>query len=207
MRFLQTKSQNGYMSCSLAQLMNASASHQEVLENGPPAQPLHFSPPTIGRAHHVTATVQNPATSEEAQVPNVVYEDQLDGLSPSHAYWIGQRLNKTICGCIRSCTVLKVRQRSTWTGPNPGAAGGGAVWEVTPEKAVVKITKWSKVRDLSPQHMEDPIKEVAAIQYLHYAQAHKVAAQTLLGPSMFCPTRNICIHLCHSALGGIYLAT
>ena len=40
------------------------------------------------------------------------------------------------------------------------------VWEVTPEKAVVKITKWSKVRDLSPQHMEDPIKEVAAMQYL-----------------------------------------
>ena len=150
----------------LAQLMNASASHQEVTENGPPAQPLPFPPPTVGRAHRVTAIVHNPATSEEAQVPNVVYEARSDGAAPVRGYWIGRKLKKAIYGCVRSCTVLRLRPGSTWTGPESGAAGGGAAWEVTPEMAAVKIMDWNLVRDLRGRHMEDPVKEVSAMQYL-----------------------------------------
>eukprot|EP00561_Arcocellulus_cornucervis_P011551 CAMPEP_0185809092 /NCGR_PEP_ID=MMETSP1322-20130828/5994_1 /TAXON_ID=265543 /ORGANISM="Minutocellus polymorphus, Strain RCC2270" /LENGTH=396 /DNA_ID=CAMNT_0028505341 /DNA_START=258 /DNA_END=1448 /DNA_ORIENTATION=+ len=150
----------------LAQLMNASASHQEVTENGPPAQPLQFPPPTVGRAHRVTAIVHNPATSEEAQVPNVVYEARSDGAAPVRGYWIGRKLKKAIYGCVRSCTVLRLRPGSTWTGPESGAAGGGAAWEVTPEMAAVKIMDWNLVRDLRGRHMEDPVKEVSAMQYL-----------------------------------------
>ena len=150
----------------LAQLMNASASHQEVIENGPAAQPLQFPSPTVGRAHRVTAIVHNPATSEEAQVPNVVYEARSDGAAPIRGYWIGRKLKKAIYGCVRSCTVLRLRPGSTWTGPNSGAAGGGAAWEVTPEMAAVKIMDWNRVRDLQGRHMEDPVKEVSAMQYL-----------------------------------------
>ena len=150
----------------LAQLMNASASHQEVIENGPAAQPLQFPSPTVGRAHRVTAIVHNPATSEEAQVPNVVYEARSDGAAPIRGYWIGRKLKKAIYGCVRSCTVLRLRPGSTWTGPNSGAAGGGAAWEVTPEMAAVKIMDWNRVRDLRGRHMEDPVKEVSAMQYL-----------------------------------------
>ena len=72
----------------LAQLINASASHQELLENGPPAQPLQFPPPRIGNAQRTTATVHNPVTAEEAQIPNVVYE--VGGMAPKRGHWIGR---------------------------------------------------------------------------------------------------------------------
>mmetsp|Transcript_12486 Transcript_12486/g.25803 ORF Transcript_12486/g.25803 Transcript_12486/m.25803 type:complete len:220 (+) Transcript_12486:2057-2716(+) len=150
----------------LAQLMNASASFQEVEENGPPVSPLQFPSPSVGRAHRVTAIVHNPATSEEAQVPNVVYEARPDGSAPVRAYWIGRKLKKAIYGCVRSCTVLRLRQGSRWTGPASGAAGGGAAWEVTPEMAAVKIMDWDRVRGLRGRHMEDPVKEVSAMQYI-----------------------------------------
>ena len=80
----------------LAQLINASASHQELLENGPPAQPLQFPPPKIGNAQRTTAIVHNPVTAEEAQVPNVVYE--VGGMAPNRGYWIGRKLKKAIYG-------------------------------------------------------------------------------------------------------------
>ena len=40
------------------------------------------------------------------------------------------------------------------------------MWEVTQETAVVKIVEWDRVRTLHGRHMEDPVKEVAAMQYL-----------------------------------------
>lgn len=147
----------------LAQLINASASHQELLENGPPAQPLQFPPPRIGNAQRTTAIVHNPVTAEEAQVPNVVYE--VGGMAPNRGYWIGRKLKKAIYGCVRSCTVIKLRPGSTWTGSN-FRLGGETVWEVTQETAVVKIVEWDRVRTLHGRHMEDPVKEVAAMQYL-----------------------------------------
>ena len=70
----------------IAQLINASASHQELLENGPPAQPLQFPPPRIGNAKRTTAIVHNPLTAEEAQIPNVVYE--VGGMAPNCGYWM-----------------------------------------------------------------------------------------------------------------------
>ena len=150
----------------LAQLMNASASHQEIEENGPPAPPLQFPNPAVGRAHRVTAIVHNPATSEQAQVPNVVYEARADGLAPVRGYWIGRKLKKAIYGCVRSCTVLRLREGSTWNGPESGAAGSRASWEVTREMAAVKIMDWSRVRELRGRHMEDPVKEVSAMQFI-----------------------------------------
>ena len=147
----------------LAQLINASASHQELLENGPPAQPLQFPPPRIGKAQRTTAIVHNPATAEEAQVPNVVYE--VGRVAPNHGYWIGRKLKEAIYGCVRSCTVIKLRPSLTWTASN-FRNGGGPVWEVTQDTAAVKIVEWDRVRNLNGRHMEDPVKEVAAMQYL-----------------------------------------
>lgn len=151
----------------LAHFMNASASFEDVQDNGPPAPPLNFPPPSVGKAHRVTAIVHNPYLSEEGQVPDVVYEARPDGSAPARAYWINtsEELNTAIYGCVRSCTVLKLRQGATWTGPQSGAAGGGAVWEVTPEMAAVKLVEWNKVRQLRGRHREDPVNEVSALQY------------------------------------------
>ena len=88
---------------------------------------------------------------------------------------------------------------------NPGAAGGEAVWEVTPEKAVVKITKWSKVRDLSPQHMEDPIKEVAAMQCL--CTRTQGGSPNIVGTLDVLSDEKYLYSFMPFCSGGIYLAT
>ena len=40
------------------------------------------------------------------------------------------------------------------------------MWEVTQDTAAVKIVEWDRVRNLNGRHMEDPVKEVSAMQYL-----------------------------------------
>lgn len=157
----------------LALLTNASASFEEVAENGPPSRALAFPNPLVGKAARVTATVYNPATSEEAQVPNVVYEVRPDGTPPSHAYWIGRKLKKAIYGCVRSCTVLRLREGG-WQGP-----GRGGSWEVTPDMAAVKIMDWNKVQELRGRHMEDPVKEVSAMQFIARDGSHPNVLGTL----------------------------
>ena len=156
----------------LALLTNASASYEEVKENGPSSVPLDFSNPLVGKASRVTATVYNPATSEEAQVPNVVYEVRGDQ-PPQRAYWIGRKLKKAIYGCVRSCTVLKLREGG-WQGP-----GQGGSWEVTPDMAAVKIMDWNKVQELRGRHMEDPVKEVSAMQFIARGGPHPNVLGTL----------------------------
>eukprot|EP00565_Helicotheca_tamesis_P002676 CAMPEP_0185730532 /NCGR_PEP_ID=MMETSP1171-20130828/10173_1 /TAXON_ID=374046 /ORGANISM="Helicotheca tamensis, Strain CCMP826" /LENGTH=390 /DNA_ID=CAMNT_0028399603 /DNA_START=119 /DNA_END=1288 /DNA_ORIENTATION=- len=151
----------------LAQLTNASATFEDVAENGPPAAPLNFPDPTVGRAARVTATVFNPATGEGATVPNVIFEDK-SGQPPSRAYWIGRKLKKAIYGCVRSCTVLKLREG----GSNASGEHEGTAWEVTPEMAAVKIMDWNAINELRGRHMEDPVKEVSAMQFISLNGGH-----------------------------------
>lgn len=88
------------------------------------------------------------------------YEVRPDGMPPPRAYWVGRKLKKAIYGCVRSCTVLRVRPGG-WAGPH-----GNSMFEITPEMAAVKIIDLQLVSELQGRHIEDPLKEVAAMQYL-----------------------------------------
>ncbi|KAL7519989.1 hypothetical protein ACHAWX_004747 [Stephanocyclus meneghinianus] len=136
------------------------ASYQDVLSSGPPSQPLEFPAPIFSEVTRVNAFVYNPDTNEEIIVPNIFYEVHSDGRAPSRAYWVGRKLKKAIYGCVCSCTVLKVREGG-WAGPH-----GNSIWELTSVLAAVKIIDLNKVRDLKGKHKEDPMKEVAAMQFL-----------------------------------------
>ena len=143
---------------------DTSASSNEVEEI--PVQPLNYPSPSFGKATRVKTKILNPSTSEQTQVPNVVFETSLDNSPPKRAYWIGRKLRKTIYGCVRICTVLRLREGVTWEGENPMAEEGEAIWEVTPTLAAVKIFDWSRVKELQGRHMEDPLRDSAMMQYL-----------------------------------------
>lgn len=87
--------------------------------------------------------------------------------------WIGRKLKKAIYRCVRSCTVLKLREGG-WQGP-----GAGGCWEVTSEMAAVKIMDWNAVNELRGKHMEDPMKEVSAMQYIAQDGPHENVLGTL----------------------------
>mmetsp|Transcript_128072 Transcript_128072/g.190848 ORF Transcript_128072/g.190848 Transcript_128072/m.190848 type:complete len:384 (-) Transcript_128072:99-1250(-) len=133
-------------------LENASATYGDLEENGPASMPLPFDLPEVGRAVRVDAPVFNPVTKDVLKVSNIIYEHHMDGRPPERAYWVGRKLKKCIFGVVKECTILKFRN-------DPEIP-----WEVTEHKAAGKIMSWQKIRDL--QHIEDPQKEVAAMQFI-----------------------------------------
>jgi serine/threonine protein kinase len=131
---------------------NASATYEDLLMNGEPCAPLPFDRANPGRAERVDAPVYNPVTLDVLEVSNIIYERHPDNRPPDRAYWVGRKLKKCIFGVVKECTVLRFRNDVH------------VPWEVTPGKAAVKIMSWQKIREL--RHIEDPKKEVAAMQYL-----------------------------------------
>lgn len=131
---------------------NATVGYQD-LETEPASPPLQFDRPRTGRAERVDAPVLNPVTQDVREVSNIIYERHADGRPPERAYWVGRKLKKCIFGVVKECTLLRFRNDVS------------VPWEVTAEKAAVKIMSWQKIRQL--EHIEDPVKEIAAMQYVH----------------------------------------
>jgi serine/threonine protein kinase len=146
-------------------LENASATYEDIEENGPAAMPLPFDRPEVGRAVRVDAPVFNPVTKDVLKVSNIIYEHRADGRPPERAYWVGRKLKKCIFGVVKECTILRFRN-------DPDVP-----WEVTQHKAAGKIMSWQKIRDL--QHIEDPQKEVAAMQFISRGGPHPHVMGTL----------------------------
>lgn len=142
----------------LAFLENASASYDDISMSGHPSSPLQFDRPRLGRAERVDAPVLNPVTRDVLEVSNIIYERHPDGRPPDRAYWVGRRLKRCIFGVVKECTLLRFRNDVN------------VPWEVTPKKAAVKIMSWEKIRTL--RHIEDPIQEVSAMQYLSRDGVH-----------------------------------
>lgn len=142
----------------LAFLDNASAAYEDIEVNGAPSAPLPFDRPKTGNAERVDAPVYNPVTHDVLEVSNIIYERHADGRPPDRAYWVGRKLKKCIFGVVKECTILRFRNDMN------------APWEVTAQKAAVKIMSWQKIRDL--RHIEDPQKEVAAMQYISKGGGH-----------------------------------
>lgn len=139
-------------------LTNASASFTDIEQNGPPIMPLPFDQPQVGRAVRVDAPVYNPQTQDIMKVSNIIYEHHMDGRPPERAYWVGRKLKKCIFGVVKECTILRFRN-------DPEIP-----WEVTEHKAAGKIMSWQKIKNL--QHIEDPQKEVAAMQCVSRGGGH-----------------------------------
>jgi serine/threonine protein kinase len=133
----------------IAFLNNSSAKFEDL---GEPCPPLQFERARSGRAERVDAPVFNPVTHDVLEVNNIIYERHIDDRPPERAYWVGRKLKKCIFGVVKECTILRYRNDHS------------VPWEVTPGRAAVKIMSWEKIRQL--RHIEDPQKEVAAMQYV-----------------------------------------
>lgn len=143
----------------LSFLENAAANHGDVELVAPPAPPLSFEPAPRGRAERVDALVLNPSSGDVMEVQNIIYERHPDGTPPPRAYWVGRKLRKCIFGVVKECTVLSFRNDMN------------VPWQVTQARAAVKIMSWEKIHQL--QHIEDPIKEVAAMQHVSKDGVHQ----------------------------------
>lgn len=92
---------------------------------------------------------------------------------PEKAYCIRRKICNTTYGSIRLCVVLKrvsqnVRKyaRAVNAEENQFHAQCVPEWETTDEMVAVKVVNWSKLQSLRGRHLEDPIKELSALQQL-----------------------------------------
>jgi serine/threonine protein kinase len=139
-------------------LLNASATHDDLVENGPPANPLAFDGFSAGQAERVKANVLNPVTGNVMEVNNIVYERHADNRPPARGYWLGRTLKKAIFGAVKECSIVQIRNCKD------------VPWQVTDQRAAVKII--SKERLRTTRHVEDPLQEISAMRYVQSEGEH-----------------------------------
>jgi hypothetical protein len=76
-----------------------------------------------------------------------------------NAYWVQRTIREAIYGRVMFAVVLKKRPRAL-------SSVDGAEWEATSDHCAVKEMSWQHIRRERDRLAEDPIKEVASMQYL-----------------------------------------
>jgi hypothetical protein len=88
------------------------------------------------------------------------------------AYWPQRRLQDAIYGSVWACLVLRrhhgvaADDAARAAGVEPGSASAPIVWELTGQHVAIKMVEWARVHHMRGRLLEDPVKEVAAMQLL-----------------------------------------
>jgi hypothetical protein len=89
-----------------------------------------------------------------------------------NAYWPQRRLQDAIYGSVWACLVLRrhygvaADDAARAAGVEPGSISAPIVWEITGDHVAIKMVEWSRVHHMRGRLLEDPVKEVAALQML-----------------------------------------
>ena len=175
-------------------IRQGSLTYDEVASAGSPARPLEFPTPTVHRCRRISLCVRDHRTGVvHDNLPNVIVRSGAGGETPDTAYLEKKKLVRTEYGSCRLCIVLKrcsLSKSSKLESREEGyddlqsetsaAKTKHVEWESTNELVVVKISEWQKIHRLRGKHLEDPIKEVAAMQYLGNYSDHVLGVKEAL---------------------------
>jgi hypothetical protein len=98
------------------------------------------------------------------------------------AYAPSRRLQDAIYGSVWACVVLRKHHgvaaddAARAAGVEPGSIQAPIVWETTNDFVAIKMIEWARVHHMRGRLLEDPIKEVAAMQLVGNGSPH------VLGP-------------------------
>ena len=148
----------------------------------PPSSPRIIASPTArvgsvpGSNSSGSAIPRSPGTPGVPPPPPQVQSPPMVGLElePSSyvAYWPQRRLQDAIYGCVIACTVLirhigeAADDAARAAGYEPGHPLAPIVWEITNEHVAIKQVEWRRVYAMRGRLLEDPIKEIAAMQLI-----------------------------------------
>jgi serine/threonine protein kinase len=169
-----------------------SALHYErLVQEGPPVPPLEFPTPTLFPAMFVSLVAMDHRNGKCRRLKNVLIRGNSRSSSgPTRAFFLRSTLAKTTHGSIRVAVVLRrtqekeeERQQQEDDDEVPQQQQRRKVsWITTEELVTVKISSWTKVRRLRgrPHVLEDPLREVAALQYVGSYNPHVVGCIEVL---------------------------
>ena len=164
---------------------HAQITFSEVQEAGEPARPLEFPPPQVARGVRVNALVVDPETGTRQVKSGVVHREDLSQ-GEVLAYAPTKRLQDAIYGSVWSCVVLRrhtgvaADDAARAAGVEPGSPQAPFVWELTRNFVAIKMVEWARVHHMRGRLLEDPIKEIAALQLLGTGHPYVLGAIEVL---------------------------
>jgi hypothetical protein len=181
--------------------------YDDVVAAGPACRPLDFPAPTVFRSELVDIQARDHRSGTVHNLKRVLIRSASACGKPSDtAYLFTKKLGKSVYGCVRLCIVLKrldkdslrrnYRKGVTEDRQDDTDEGNENVeWESTDYLATVKISEWKKIHAMRGKHLEDPIKEVSAMQLLGNYHPHIIGA-------LECLQDNDCLYTLTPYLGG-----
>ena len=163
----------------------------QVAQAGEPARPLEFPAPAVARGVRVNALVVDTESGTRQVWQGVIHREDMT-VPPPHsggifvAYGPRRRLQDAIYGSVWACVVLRrhygiaADDAARAAGVEPGSPQAPIVWEITSEFAAIKMVEWARVHHMRGRLLEDPIKEVAAMQLVGSGHPHVLGATDVL---------------------------
>uniref|UniRef100_A0A7S1Z2E1 Protein kinase domain-containing protein n=1 Tax=Ditylum brightwellii TaxID=49249 RepID=A0A7S1Z2E1_9STRA len=162
--------------------------------SGPAARPLDFPEPIVKRGVRVNALVVHPTTGQREILQGVIHKEELSNsavLAKGEqlefvAYWPRRRLQDAIYGSVWACLVLRrhygvaADDAARAAGVEPGNPAAPTVWEVTGEHVAIKMVEWANVHRMRGRLLEDPVKEIAAMQLIGAGSPHVLGSTEVL---------------------------
>mmetsp|Transcript_2812 Transcript_2812/g.4020 ORF Transcript_2812/g.4020 Transcript_2812/m.4020 type:complete len:404 (-) Transcript_2812:62-1273(-) len=161
---------------------------EQVESSGDAARPLDFPPPLVARGVRVNALVVHPQSGSRQVCSGVIHREDLSG----KAYWPQRRLQDAIYGSVWACLVLKrhvgqaADDAAKAAGVQPGSPQAPIVWEIEQNHVAIKMVEWARVHHMRGRLLEDPVKEVSALQLLgHRPNPHVLGSMEVLQDNDF----------------------
>jgi serine/threonine protein kinase len=166
---------------------NSSISFTSVRSSGPPTRPLDFPAPvldnaiiasadiidhTTGQIFQATILKRRPASTHHHRELSKLCINESREQEPEKAYRLQRKIRSTTYGSIRLCVVLK--RVSSGIIPQEVVVACPE-WETTSEMVAIKVARWSQLQSLHRRHLDDPIKEIAALQLLGVFHPHIIS--------------------------------
>lgn len=158
---------------SAANSPQAQCTYGQIEESGPPARPLEFPPPNVHRGLRVqSALVIHPKTGSRQVLRGVLHREPSDNRGAQVAYWPQKQLQEAIYGSVWACLLLRrhygpaAEEAAIRIGAEPNSASAPIVWEITGQHVAIKMMLWSRIHRMRGRQLEDPVKEIAAMQLL-----------------------------------------
>mmetsp|Transcript_1723 Transcript_1723/g.2665 ORF Transcript_1723/g.2665 Transcript_1723/m.2665 type:complete len:419 (+) Transcript_1723:237-1493(+) len=134
--------------------------YSSLKDAGPAERPLEFPTPTVRRGFQCTTRALDHRTGKVHRVSRVLIPKQ----QPSDvAYLIRKKVAKSIYGSIFQSVLLN-RRSTHERRENRHDIDETIEWKSTEQIYAVKVSSWHRMRHMRGRHLEDPIKEIAAMQ-------------------------------------------
>jgi serine/threonine protein kinase len=199
--------QQDFGDCNAADELHAGLRYDDVVAAGPACRPLDFPAPTVFRSEFVDLQARDHRSGTVHNLKRVLIRSSAAcGIPSDTAYLLTKKLGKSVYGSVRLCIVLKRVDKEAWLHNDDRGAKEdrqdddddskeSVEWESTDYLAAVKISEWKKIHAMRGKHLEDPIREISAMQLLGNYHPHVIGA-------LECLQDNDCLYTLIPYLGG-----